>query len=348
VLPGVEAADAADAAQGPAVLEVRDEERRRRAQCRLSPQLRQLKAEGMFLRRRPRLGPTTIRNCWFTLFSLKHGERSLQNTRLYLRNAVLRKLILTLIASLSLSSCHKTAAPEFSPYTRVELSGISLRFSPNDLGAPSVTQQPRLTAEENGTDIPIDVGPARRVVSFGDKSAQSPRSYISFIPLDDKSVVNYAKSYPQVYGTATELRRILQDRPTEFKPGSQLPDLSSIDEEQEMHCKVRYVDLPLFSGIAFLAQYTQEEHGDPVNNQELYFVFQGLTKDGRYYIDARFAITHPSLPKDVDGTNNIARDKDDQYLRKAERDLDALPDESFKPSIVSLKQLLESVSIAPN
>jgi hypothetical protein len=124
--------------------------------------------------------------------------------------------------------------------------------------------------------------------------------------------------------------------------------LDSIDEEQEMHCKVRYIDLPVFSGIAFLAQYTQEDHGDPVNNEELHFVFQGLTKDGRYYIDARFAITHPSLPKGVDDTNNIARDKDNQYLRKAEKDLDALPDESFKPSMVSLKQLLASISIAPN
>ncbi len=268
-------------------------------------------------------------------------------------------IFLALLASLSLCSCRRAAVAEFSPYTEVKQSGISLRFRSNEFGAPSITQQPRLTAEENGTDIPIDVGPARMVISFADKrpvhilskeqSAQlPPRSYISFVPLDDKSVANYAKSYPQVYGTAKELRRVLKERPAEFKPGSQLPDLSSIDEEQEMHCKVRYIDLPSFSGIAFLAQYTQEENGDPVNNEELHFVFQGLTKDGRYYIDARFAITHPSLPKDVADTNNIPRDKDNQYLRKAERDLDAFPDESFEPSIVTLKQLLGSISIAPN
>lgn len=90
---------------------------------------------------------------------------------------------------------------------------------------------------------------------------------------------------------------------------------------------------------------TQEDHGDPVNNEDLRFVFQGVTKDGRYYIDARFAIAHPSLPKGVADTNNIARDDGNQYLRKAEKDLEALPDESFKPSIADLNRLLASIAI---
>ena len=42
-----------DAAQRPALLEVRDEERRPRARHRLSRRLPQLKAETMFLRRPP-------------------------------------------------------------------------------------------------------------------------------------------------------------------------------------------------------------------------------------------------------------------------------------------------------
>ena len=64
----------ADVAQGPAALEARDVERRRqRAQRLSSRQLPQLKAETMFLRRRrrPRLWPTTIRNCLFTLFRIE-------------------------------------------------------------------------------------------------------------------------------------------------------------------------------------------------------------------------------------------------------------------------------------
>jgi hypothetical protein len=243
-------------------------------------------------------------------------------------------VVLVVLASILLSSCHS--------YVDVKQAGIALRFNPEEFGKSSITQQPRLTAEENGTDVPVDVGPAHTVITFGDK-----RNYISFVPLNDKSVGDYAKSYPQVYAAARELRKTLKERPAAFKPDSQLPDLSSIDEEQEMHCKVRYFDLPLLEGIAFLAQYTQEEHGDPVNNQQLRFVFQGLTKDGRYYIDSRFGVANPSLPKGVDDTTNIVRDEGNQYLRKAEKDLDALPDESFKPPLGSLKELFGSISIAP-
>ena len=50
--------------------------RRPRGRRLLSRQLRQLKAETMFLRRRPRLWPTTIRNCWFTLFRIDRFARS--------------------------------------------------------------------------------------------------------------------------------------------------------------------------------------------------------------------------------------------------------------------------------
>jgi len=204
-------------------------------------------------------------------------------------------------------------------------------------------QQPRLTAEENGTDVPVAVGPAHMVVSFDKES----RSYISFVPLEDNSVSDYAKAYPQADKAAMELRKTFKDRPAEFSPGVQLPDLSAVDEEQELHAKVRYIDLPQLSGVAFLAQYTQEDHGDPVNNEELRYVFQGITKDGRYYIDARFKIAHPSLPQGVQETNNIARDDGNQYLRRGEKDLEALPDDSFKPSITGLNRLLASIAVSP-
>src|SRR5579863_2344794 len=78
-------------------------------------------------------------------------------------------ILLSLIASLSLSSCHRTATTESSPHIDVKQSGVSLRFSSEEFGGSSVTQQPRLTADENGTDIPVDVGPAHMLISFAGK-----------------------------------------------------------------------------------------------------------------------------------------------------------------------------------
>src|ERR1700722_19562367 len=65
--------EVADVAQGPAAREARVAERRQRVQRLSSQQLPHLKAEPMFLRRRPRLWPITIRDCLFTLFRIENS-----------------------------------------------------------------------------------------------------------------------------------------------------------------------------------------------------------------------------------------------------------------------------------
>jgi len=82
----------------------------------------------------------------------------------------------------------------------------------------------------------------------------------------------------------------------------------------------------------------------PINNEELTCNFQGLTNDGKYYVAARFAITHPSLPKGIDFTKNTRQDPKLNYLKKEERRLNSLADSSFRPSLKSLKSLIASIS----
>jgi hypothetical protein len=75
--------------------------------------------------------------------------------------------------------------------------------------------------------------------------------------------------------------------------------------------------LPLGAGMLFLTQYSNEMQPNPVNDEELTLDFQGLTRDGRYYLAARLAITHPSLPRGIDFTDNIERDLPNyRYLKK--------------------------------
>src|ERR1700722_3591098 len=65
--------EVADVAQGPAAREAQVAERRQRGQRLSSQQLPHLKAETMFLQRRPRLWPTTTRDCLFTLFRIENS-----------------------------------------------------------------------------------------------------------------------------------------------------------------------------------------------------------------------------------------------------------------------------------
>jgi len=286
---------------------------------------------------------------------------------------MLFRILSALLASLALCSCSKPAQTADS-FVEIKQAGVSLRFPSASFAGYSVKQEPKLTAQEIGTDIPIGVAPAHITIMFSDRRPlpaldKGPRyflparSYVALIPLEDKSVADFSKNYPQLSAAAAQLIDMLKDRPEAFGIKAPVPDLSSVDETQAIRCKVRYIDLPLISGLAYVTQYTQEDQGNPVNNEELTYVFQGMTKmdplkpvpektrspnPGRYYVDARFAITHASLPKGIDDANRIARDQENQYLRKAEKDLDATPDESFEPSLTVLRDILATISIAPN
>lgn len=46
----------------------------------------------------------------------------------------------------------------------------------------------------------------------------------------------------------------------------------------------------------FLLQTTQEESGDLANNRELIYEFLRITRDGAYFVEAAFAVNHPSIP----------------------------------------------------
>jgi hypothetical protein len=86
-------------------------------------------------------------------------------------------------------------------------------------------------------------------------------------------------------------------------------------------------------------QFTQEEGGDLPNNNELTYKFLGITKDGTFLVEATFAVSHASLPKD--GVYVTARN-----LRESERQLAALDENSFKPSLPLLKAILRSMASA--
>jgi hypothetical protein len=73
---------------------------------------------------------------------------------------------------------------------------------------------------------------------------------------------------------------------------------------------------------------------------------QGITDDGRYYVAARLAITHPSLPRGIDFTDNIVRDLSNyNYVKKKEKELDRFSEDSFWPSLKILKTLLSCIHV---
>jgi hypothetical protein len=220
--------------------------------------------------------------------------------------------------------------------------GISVAYDAADFSGHSWKQEPKLTAQDIGTDIPEGVEPAHAVLllSATSGSRRDPQdNRISFIPLSDPSVRDFAKAYPGLQSSAAKLRALLAAHgiPTMRQLNAADPEL--VDSEYSFCTRVERIDTPALSGFAYLAQFTQELHPDAANNRELTYVFLGTTAGGRYLVEANLAVGHPSLPKAPGERSSVS-------LRESERQLLRLDEGSFQPSLNRLKALVRSISIA--
>jgi hypothetical protein len=265
-----------------------------------------------------------------------------------------------LLATMLLAGCSTPASQPAARPTpgrrEVKIAGVSFSYSDGDFDEVQVEKEPKLTAQENGENTPEGVAPEHSCFVLKDKRPlpaleKGPRyfyptqSFICVIPLKDSSVKDFGRAYPRLQKAALDLRKILRERPERIQNWREIPDLPDNNASPSIFSRPQYLDFRSGSGILFLTQYTQELDPNPVNNEELTCNFQGLTSDGRYYVAARLAITHPSLPKGIDYTDDIERDRGHRYLRGEEKALEGLAEESFQPPLNNLKALLASIVV---
>jgi hypothetical protein len=133
-----------------------------------------------------------------------------------------------------------------------------------------------------------------------------------------------------------------------IKSGGQLAELPWMNAAQCFHAKARVLDLPWGKAGVFLTSYVQGRHGGPVNNDELTLVVQGISKDGRHFVSAHFAIRHPGLPDDALDEHHKGRTYfpiDDTDDGRAEAWLDQQADESFAPGLNEVEAMLAGLKI---
>ena len=222
-----------------------------------------------------------------------------------------------------------------SDYGKVEIESVSKAVvQPGDM--PTEAPAHSCFHLEDKRPLPaLDQGPRYFYPAY---------STICIIPLSDPSVQDFAKSYPYVHEAAAKLRKLLTKRPARFKFDNALTDLPFNNAAGTVQSKVQYLEFKTGKGVLFLTQYSQDAVPTPLNNEELACSFQGLTNDGKYYVAARLAITHPSLPKGIDSTKEPGKDVKGSYLKKQEKLLNSFSDESFSPSLKNLKSLLTSIT----
>jgi hypothetical protein len=266
---------------------------------------------------------------------------------------ILAAAIVTFGCSVPPNSNAQEQAPEFK---EAKNEGVSFIYSANDFAEAEIRKEQKQTAQDIGDGVDEGLAPEHFCFNLKDRRSlpaleQGPRyfypahSFICAIPLEDSSVKDFGVAYPTLNSAVVGLQKILRERPDKLEHWRDVPDIPPNNAGPSIFSRFQYLDFRSGSGILFLTQYSQEIEPNPVNNEELTLDFQGITKDGRYYVAARLAITHPSLPGGIDFTDHIKRDGRYRYLRRAEKELEGFSEESYQPSLKSLKALLSSIYV---
>ena len=149
--------------------------------------------------------------------------------------------------------------------------------------------------------------------------------------------------YKTIQNQITVLKRLLKERPKDVPPqssGKSFPDYPPRNSAHTFEAKLAYVDAAWGSGVFYLAQFTQEA-GDFANNEKLTYLFQGLSKDGNFYVSADFRITHPKLPAGIDSKPLHGADND----RADSVFLTKQSDDSFTPSLRKVRDWIGTLKL---
>ena len=169
------------------------------------------------------------------------------------------------------------------------------------------------------------------------ETQQSP--VIQVYPVED-----YRRLSALADETLDTLASFLAEKPA---AAEQIPLLPMINAVQIMRSNVAYVEFQNGSGVRFLTQYDQ--YPAPINNQEMFYAFQGLTSDGRYFVSAILPVNHPSLPMNADELSIPELEKiamnANNYYGMISADLSAQSDGSFIPDLGKLDAMIASLVI---
>jgi hypothetical protein len=146
-------------------------------------------------------------------------------------------------------------------------------------------------------------------------------------------------------GVERRLAAILHTHP-DLAPTSPLPLLPELEAAEVFHARAAYVSFQDGQGISYLALHAQDVA--PVTANQLFYAYEGLTADGRYYLAAIFPVHVPFLPatppSNFDYNTFVKGYK--RYLRQLVHKLNepATP-RALTPPLPRLNALMASVGI---
>lgn len=162
-----------------------------------------------------------------------------------------------------------------------------------------------------------------------------------------------ADEYAQVNSVASEqierLKKALAGAPLLKET---LPNVPFFNAGHLIAASIQLIKFQNGSGVRELTQYDQ--YSAPINNHELFYHFEGLTSDQKYYIIAVLPVTAPMLAEDEKPESSVPTEgipiptglgPNDVYYFSVTEKLNSLTPDSFTPSITMLDALIQSILV---
>jgi type II secretory pathway pseudopilin PulG len=224
----------------------------------------------------------------------------------------------------------------------IVFQGISFSFDPN---IASQVLPSSITGQNMGEEyMPGDTYPTYVEFTFDNYAVPNhfhqPR--ISIYPVAEyRQISSYASQI------IDDLQMVLNSQPSGGASVG-LPFLPMWPAAQMFASNVSIFNFRNGKGIRFLTMYGQAAY--PIDNQNLFYTYQGITNDGQYYISAILPVTHPDLLYDgsieVDDWEAFSNDFQN-YLEGAVSWLNSQNPDQFTPSITLLDEMMASFAIHP-
>ena len=147
-------------------------------------------------------------------------------------------------------------------------------------------------------------------------------------PIDSYAQLFHGKEKQAFDKVIPALKKISQTHPATVSP--EISCLPTAEAAQLFRSQIKYLKFKNGAGVAFVTRYAQDI--TPTKNGDLFYTYQGITDDGKYYVALYYPVNAPGLPA------NAPIKKSTAYLDKLERN-------KFKPDLDQVDKLIQSISI---
>lgn len=253
-----------------------------------------------------------------------------------------------LLILLALFAVFSTARAEDSKGNTVSFNGISFRFDPALASNVDVYQ---FAGDPPGSDATTSGEPPyTQLMLYNKRPAPESAFEDTAIGVIRVYRAEAFKNYSFSAAEFTKLQTLLKDKPAVNgiaagkRDETALPFMPVLHAGQAIRARVAYVNTSAFNGIAYVTAY--QSALEPFTSSSFMYTFQGISKDGAYYVSV-FARLHTDLfPKDLPAIDPAKfADEHLKYIADSAAKLNAANPQAFTPPLPLLEGVVQSIAV---